>query len=115
MVTRSLDLFEFGENFKQWIKIILGAEENTNFSAVTVINGNISKPLCVQQGCSQCDPIAGYLFIIAIEILAIMLKNSCLKSYRSKKGTAHLLDIYTDYLTIYLEYSRNNKAMKRSK
>ena len=53
LILALLDMFEFGENFKQWIRIILGVEENTNFSAVTVINGNISKPLSIQNGCRQ--------------------------------------------------------------
>ena len=72
----TLDLFDIGENFKQWIKILLGAETGTNFSAVTVANGNISKPLSIQRDCQQGDPITGYLFIMAIEILAMILKQS---------------------------------------
>ena len=43
-ILTTLDLFNFGENFKQWIKIISAVEENTSFIAVTVINGKISKP-----------------------------------------------------------------------
>ena len=82
----TLDLFHFGENFKQWIKIILGVEQGTNINAVTVSNGNIPKPLNIQQGCHQGDPMAGYLFIMAIEILELMLKNSKVRPYMTKKG-----------------------------
>ena len=92
-----------------WIRIILGVNENTNFSAVTVINGNISKPLKIGRGCRQGDPIAGYLFILTIEILELLLKNSKIKPYKSKKGNTHLLDIYADDLTTYLEYNRVSK------
>ena len=45
---------------------------------------------------------AGYLFILTIEILALLLKNSKIKAYKSKKSNTHLLDIYADNLTIYL-------------
>ena len=61
-ILAALDIFEFGDVFKEWIKIILGMNEGTNFSAVTDINRNISKPLCIQRGCRQGDPIAGFLF-----------------------------------------------------
>ena len=63
-ILATLDLFEFGENLQEWIRSILGVEENTHFSAVTVINGNISKPLSMRRGCCQGDPIYGYLFIV---------------------------------------------------
>ena len=49
-IMATLDLFNFGENFKLWIQIILGIEGGTNFRTVTIINGNISKPLIIQQG-----------------------------------------------------------------
>ena len=42
-IMTTLDLFEFWENFKTRISIILGIEPWKNFNAVTVINGNISK------------------------------------------------------------------------
>ena len=56
IIMTTLELFEFGGSFKQWIKILLGS--------VTVV-----------------------------------------------KGTPHLVDIYTDDLTIYLRRERNNKVM----
>ena len=42
-----LDIFNFGEKFKEWIKILLGMNDDANFQAVTIINGNISKRLNV--------------------------------------------------------------------
>ena len=74
-IMATLELFNFGENFKTWIRILLGIEERKSFSTVTVINGNILKPLNIQRGCRQGDPIAGYLFMMAIEILVLMLKQ----------------------------------------
>ena len=88
-IMTTLELFVFGDIFKTWIRLILGMENDNNFSAVTVVNGNISEPLEKQRGCPQGDPISGYLFIMAIEIL----------------------DIYADDLTIYLEM-KQNQSMK---
>ena len=70
-ILTTLDIFNFGENFKTWITILLGAEEGKNFNAVKVINGNISTPFKIQRVCRQGDPISGYLIILAIEMLAL--------------------------------------------
>ena len=72
----SLELFGFGEHFITWIKIILGCKEGTQFNAVTVVNGNISRPFEIKRGCRQGDPISGYLFILVMEVLALLLKNT---------------------------------------
>ena len=72
----TLEMFEFGEYFVNWIKIILGCEVGTNFRAVTVVNGNISTPFDVKRGCRQGDPILGYLFILVMEILALLHKKN---------------------------------------
>ena len=84
-------------------------EEGKKSNAVTVINGNISTPFEIQRGCRQGDPISGYLFILAIEILALLLKNSKIKAYKTKNGAEHLFDIYADDLTIYLQRHPHNE------
>ena len=38
----TLDIFNFGDTFKDWIRIILGMNKDANFKAVTIVNGNIS-------------------------------------------------------------------------
>ena len=105
----SLELFGFGEHFITWIKIILGCKEGTQFNAVTVVNGNISRPFEIKRGCRQGDPISGYLFILVMEVLALLLKNTpWVKPYRTKKGLVHFLDMYADDLSIFLEYKKGN-------
>ena len=47
-ILTTLDIFNFGENFKIWITILIGMEEGKNFSAFTVTNGNISTPFKIQ-------------------------------------------------------------------
>ena len=82
-ILTTLDIFNFGENFKEQIRILLGMNDDANFQAVPIVNGNISKRLNVARGCRQGDPISGYLFILAIEILALTLKKSKAKAYRT--------------------------------
>ena len=83
--------------------------EGTNFNAVTVTNGNISTNFPIQRGCRQGDPISGYLFIIAIEILALLLNRSEIRPYATTHGISHLFDIYADDLTIYMERHRTKE------
>ena len=109
-ILTTLDIFNFGRNFKCWITILLGMEEGKHFNAVTVINGNLSTPFKIQWGCRQGDLISGYLLILAIEILALLLKNSKISPYTTKHGIRHLFDIYADDLTIYLnKHKSDNK------
>ena len=81
----TLEMFGFGEYFINWIKIILGCNIGTNFKGVTVVNGNISPPFDIKRGCRQGDPISGYLFILVMEILALLLKkNRSIRPYKTK-------------------------------
>ena len=76
---------------------------------------NISTPFEIQRGCRQGDPISGYLFILTIEILALLLKNCNIKAYKTKNGVEHLFDTYADDLTIYLQshpYNGEKKSWK---
>ena len=110
-ILTTLDVFGFGENFKILVTIFLGREEGKNFNAVTVTNGNISTPFPIQQGCRQGDSISGYLFIIAIEILALLLKKRTIKPYTTKHGIRHLFDIYADDLTICMSRHKSNSCL----
>ena len=107
----SLDIFYFGEHFKDWIKILLGMTEGTNCQAVTVVNGNISRRITVEWGCRQGDPISGYIFILTINILALCLKKLKAKAYRTKKGNWQLLHIYADDLSTIKITSLQMKQM----
>ena len=62
--------FNFGENLVKWVNILLH-----NFSAVINHCGNISEKIDIARGCRQGDPIASYLFILCIKILAHKLRT----------------------------------------
>ena len=65
-----LEKIGFGKNFISWIKIILANQESC------VINGgSTTKYFKLEKSARQGDPISAYLFIIALEVLFIMLKN----------------------------------------
>ena len=85
-------------------------EDGKNFNAVTVTNGNISTPFPIQRGCRQGDPISGCLFILVIEILALLLKRSSIRPYTTTHGINHLFDIYADDLTIFMNRHKTNES-----
>ena len=81
----------------KWVNILLN-----NFIAVINHCGNISNSFEIKRGCRQGDPIAAYLFILAVEILAQKLRNSENVKGFTLDNFENTLDIYADDLSIYL-------------
>ena len=87
----------------KWIGILLN-----NFNAITNHCGNFSSRFEIGRGCRQGDPIASYLFILCIEILAHKLRTDPSIKGFSCQEIAHLLEIYADDMTIFLHPTSNN-------
>ena len=82
--------FGFGENFIDWIKILLYKKESC------VLNGGFTtKYFNLEKGARQGDPISAYLFILASEILFSLIKNDS-----SIKG----IKVF-DYVILYTAYA----------
>ena len=80
-----------------------------NFSAVINHCGNISKKFDICRGARQGDPIASYLFIISIEILAHRLRNDPnIHGFKLKNQISHTLELYADDCSIFLEPDEQN-------
>ena len=97
-INKALHFFNFGPNMIKWIGILLN-----NFNASINHCGNISKTFIIGRGCRQGDPIAAYLFILSIEILAHKLRNDPKVEGFEMGNASHLLEIYADDMTIFLE------------
>ena len=97
-IKKSLNFFNFGPCLINWINILL-----KNFSAVVNHCGNISQKMSIGRGARQGDPIASFLFIISIEILAHKLRSdSSVKGFQVN-NLEHILELYADDCSIFLE------------
>ena len=102
-IEKCLNFFNFGESIISWVSLLLN-----NFVSVINLCGNISNRFDINRGCRQGDPIASFLFIICIEILAHKLRSDKdVKGFRI--GNAwHTLETYADDCSIFLNPSDDN-------
>ena len=92
-----LKIFGFGENFIDWIKIIL-----TNQESCVMNGGNSTGYFKLERGARQGDPISAYLFILVMEVFFQMIRTN-----RSIKGVnicGHIFNIvaYADDATAFV-------------
>ena len=66
---KALEFYGFSENFIQWIKLF-----NNNIGTYVLQSGFLSKRIPIRRGCRQGDPVSAYLFLIAAEVMALMIK-----------------------------------------
>ena len=101
---KCLNFLNFPPDIIKWIQLLL-----YNFQAVINHCGNISQRFDICRGCRQGDPIAPYLFLIAVEFLAHKLRNNTqIKGFSFCQNLSHTLDLYADDLTIYLTPEEQN-------
>ena len=102
-IKKCLNFFNFGESLTKWVEILLH-----NFSAVINHWGNISPKFSIGRGARQGDPIASYLFIICIEILAHKLRSDSQIVGFKIENLEHKLEIYADDCTVFLQPESEN-------
>ena len=97
-IEKCLHFFNFGASIISWVKLLLN-----NFSCVVNLCGNISERFAIGRGCRQGDPIASFLFIISIEILALKMRlDPSVEGFQVEDGIKHTLEMYADDCSIFL-------------
>ena len=93
-----LKTFGFGINFVNWIRLLFSENK-----ACVLNNGAATNFFKVQKGTKQGDPISPYLFILAIEILAVMIRRND-KINGIKLSNAHFkIALFADDTTLFLK------------
>ena len=79
-IYKTLSFLGFSNEFLKWIKLF-----NTDIKATVLQSGFMSEFIGIGHGCRQGDPISPYLFIIAAQILNLLIiKNAEIKGITIK-------------------------------
>ena len=102
-IEKSLNFFQFGESIKQWIQLF-----NVNIQSRVIVNNSVSEYFKIERGVRQGDPISPYLFLIASEILAHIIRgNTNIKGY----GIGNIeikISQYADDTSLFLDGSQKS-------
>merc|ERR1711954_249536 len=83
-----------------------------NYQSSILTNGFPTPRIRVGRGCRQGDPIAGYLFIICVELLLLKLQNcKDILPWSTISNHQKLLDAYVDDINLFLTYTHPTQQL----
>ncbi len=95
---KSLSVFGFGPKFVNWVNIIY-----TNTNASVINNGFTTDYFTLERGIRQGCPLSAYLFIVAVELLAINIRdNEQIKGINVHDTCIKLIQMADD-MTVFLK------------
>ena len=99
-LSRTLETFSFGSDFKRWIKVIYN-----NITSCTINNGFSSPFFNLHRGVRQGCPLSGMLFILTVEILSCAIRSEKLIRGIQVKEKELKLTQYADDTTTFVKDS----------
>ena len=101
-----LEKYNFGEDFKKWIKICY-----SDISSCVINFGYTSKYFKIEKGVRQGDPLSPYLFLLAIEILSINIRDSKdIRGIQLNNEEIKMIN-YADDTTVFVESVHDAKRL----
>ena len=102
-ISKILDFFNFGDDFKKWIEVFY-----TEITSCVQVNGYYSEYFAIQRGVRQGDPLSPYLFLICAEILSYLInQNDLIKGIKIKDQEV-CLSQFADDTALYLDGSQTS-------
>ena len=105
-IAKVLDAFKFREDFKRWVKVFY-----TDISSCVINNGFASPFFKLKRGVRHGCPLSGLLFVLAIELLALAIKNDLLIQGICVGKEEIKLTQYADDKTVFA-FSKNLKSVQ---
>ena len=96
---RVLHAFNFGPSFIPWIRVLY-----YKASSCVMNNGLTTGPFALSRGVRQGDPLSPYLFIIALETLAIQIRDDSIKGIKIRDEPVKL-SLFADDMTCFIKGS----------
>ena len=103
---RTLHKFNFGPSFIQWIRV-----RYKNVSSCVMNNGFTTGPFPLGRGVRQGDPLSPYLFILAIETLAIRIRQDSFIQGLKTGEEETKLSLFADDMTCILKDNASYTAL----
>ena len=103
----SLKKFGFKESFITWIQLL-----HTNIESCIMNNGHSTRYFKINRGTRQGDPMAAYLFILIMEILACQVRNNQnIKGINIASNSNIKIALFADDTTFFLKDVSSCKAL----
>ena len=94
----ALDSFHFGQNFKQWVKVLY-----KNSKSAVMNNGTFTQFFNLERGVRQGCPLSVYLFLLVVELLATHIRQDKTINGITLKSSELKISQMADDTTIFLK------------
>ena len=96
-IDKTLQKFNFGTDFRKWVKIIYHNSEST-----VLKNGFFTSFFKLERGVRQGCPLSAYLFLLVVELLACEIRDNAAIEGLTLKHTELKISQMADDTTIFL-------------
>ena len=102
-IDKVLKFYNFGDGIRKRITVFY-----KNTKSCVSVNGHLSEWFHLSRGCRQGDPLSPYIFLLCVEILAHMIRQSKHVKGIKINVTEYLISQYVDDTSLFFEASEKS-------